>query len=167
MDAPSDRRAALTLPSDTEILVVRTLPAPKHLVFEAWSRPDYVTQWYSCRDFVMTIHAMDFREGGRWRWALRNPADGAEYAFSGEYHEILRPDRLVFTEREEARPDSSRVVTLSFTEPRQGCTTLSMHLAYATKRDRDSHLRAGVERGMALTMERLEQLLASMRGAIA
>jgi uncharacterized protein YndB with AHSA1/START domain len=161
----TSRTATLSLPSDTEILVVRDLPAPRILVFDAWTRPDYVRRWYGCADFAMTVCDVDFREGGRWRWALRNPAEGVEHVFSGEYCESARPERLVFTERYEAVPGSDHVVTLTLTE-RDGITTLSLHILHQSRQARDGQLQAGMEQGMELSLGRLDALVSSLQGSV-
>jgi uncharacterized protein YndB with AHSA1/START domain len=158
----SSRDVRLTLPSDTEIVVSRDLPAPRGLVFDAWSKPEYVRRWYSCADWTMSRCEIDFREGGRWRWALRNPVDGVEHVCSGEYREIQRPERLVFSERYEAIPGSDYVVTLTLTEREPRLTTLTLHFQHQSRQARDAHLQSGAEEGMTVMLGRLDTLLASL-----
>jgi uncharacterized protein YndB with AHSA1/START domain len=153
------------LPSDTEILIVRDIRAPKRLVFDAWSQPEHVRRWYGCRDFVMTICDVDFQEGGQWRWALRNPADGVEHVASGVYGTIVRPDRIVFSERFEAIPDSEHLVTLTFTEQQHARTTVTMRMEYPSKRQRDAHLKSGMDEGMQLMLARLDEVASSMEAS--
>jgi uncharacterized protein YndB with AHSA1/START domain len=160
----SSRTAAISLPSDTEILIVRDIAAPKGLVFDAWSKPEHVRRWYGCRDFVMSICEVDFQEGGKWRWALRNPADGFEHVASGVYGTIVRPERIVFTERFEAIPDSEHLVTLTFAE-QHARTTLTMRMEYRSKSHRDAHLKSGMDEGMQLMLARLDEVASSMEAS--
>jgi uncharacterized protein YndB with AHSA1/START domain len=158
VDTTTSYRATLTLPSDKEILIVRDFKAPSARVFDAWTKPEYIRRWYGCETMDMHLCEVDFQEGGSWRFALRD-ADGIEHAYSGEYQTIVRPDRLVFTERYEPVPGSDHLVTLTFTEQR-GVTTMSMHLLYPSTQHRDGHLKAGMESGVQETLNRLEAVLA-------
>jgi uncharacterized protein YndB with AHSA1/START domain len=153
--------AKLSLPSDTEIIITRDFNAPRALVFEAMSKPEHVKRWYGLRYMPMPVCEIDLRVGGTWRFVLRDPESGIDHAFSGEYREIAPPDRIVFTERYEAIPGSDHVVTSTLTE-RDGKTTLTAHILYASKEHRDGHLASGMEHGMQETYDRLDELLATL-----
>ena len=99
-------QATLTTPSDTEILVTRVFNAPAPLVFEAWTKPEHVKNWYGLRSMKTTVCDIDLRVGGAWRW-VQETEDGTEVAFSGVYKEIDPPSRLVYTEGFEAMPGPS------------------------------------------------------------
>ena len=160
MERKSKRRATLSLPSDVEILVVRDFDAPSEWVFDAWSRPEWVQRWFGCSTYAMTTCEMDFREGGRWRWGQRDPATGVEHVFSGEYRDIARPERLVFTERYEQVAGSDHVVRLAF-EERGGLTTMTMRILHQTAEMRDGHLKSGMEAGLHQALDRIEEVLAA------
>jgi uncharacterized protein YndB with AHSA1/START domain len=155
--------ATISLPSDTEILIERKFSARKALVFDAWCKRDWIAQWYGCADQQLTTCDTDFREGGEWRWVLRDASGGFEHAFSGRYRLIERPNRLVFSERYEAIPGSDHTVALTF-EEREGVTTLAMRITHETKENRDGHLKSGMETGLQESFNRIEQL-ASAAGA--
>ena len=83
----------ITLPSDLEILMTRTLDAPRRLVFEAMIRPEHVRRWWCCMDgFTMTVCDMDVRVGGRWRYVIVGPP--GEVAFNGVYQEVAPPEQI-------------------------------------------------------------------------
>src|SRR5258708_29204146 len=86
----------MTLPSDREILIERVFNAPRRLVFEALTTPEHVARWYGPRAMTLTSCEIDLRVGGAWRYVLRDPA-GNDFAFSGEYKEIVPPERLAST----------------------------------------------------------------------
>lgn len=153
--------ARLTMPSDREIVITRDFAAPRALVFEAWSTPEHVRRWYGLRRLTLPVCEMDFRPRGAWRFVLRDTLAGVDHAFSGEYREILPPERIVYTERYEAIPGSEHVVTILFAE-RDGRTTLTEHVLYASPEHRDGHLQSGMEAGMQETFDRLDEALASM-----
>src|SRR5437879_12348042 len=72
----------VTLPSDREVLITRTLHAPRKLVFEAMTEPRHLKQWLGPRVMIVTVAEADLREGGAWRFIHRAP-DGTDHVFSG------------------------------------------------------------------------------------
>ena len=99
--------AVLTLPSDTEILMVREFDAPRELVFKAYTTPELVRRWWAGKRGNVTIAEIDLRVGGQWRYVM--VADGGfEVAFHGEYHEIVPNEKLVNTEIFEGAPEARR-----------------------------------------------------------
>ena len=157
----SNRSATLTMPSDNELVITRDFNAPRALLFDALTRPEHVKRWYGLRSLTLRVCEIDFRVGGAWRYVLHDPEHDAEHAFSGEYREIVRPEKIVSTERYEAIPDSDYVVTTTLDE-RDGKTTLTSHLVYQKKEHRDGHIMSGMEHGMNETYDRLDELLAQL-----
>lgn len=149
-----EKRTKLSLPNDREILIVRDFNARQSNVFDAWCKPEWIAQWYGCSAQTMSRCEVDFREGGAWRWGLRD--ETFEHVCSGVYRQIERPNRLVFTERYEAIPGSDHVVSLGF-EERAGVTTMTMRIIHESKEARDGHLSSGMETGLEESFDRLEQ----------
>ncbi|BAY24030.1 hypothetical protein NIES2100_38230 [Calothrix sp. NIES-2100] len=153
---------AVTLPSDREILVTRVFNAPRRLVFEAWTQPEHVKRWFGvCSSMTMTVCEIDLRVGGNWRYVLQDYKNSTEHAFSGEYREIVPPERLVSTEIYEPVANSDHLNTLTLTEI-DGKTTLHIYIQHQSKEQRDGHLQSGMEEGLGETLNRLEALLQSM-----
>jgi uncharacterized protein YndB with AHSA1/START domain len=99
----------LTVKSDREAQLTRVFDAPRRLVFDAMSKPEHLRRWWGPRRSTMTSCEMvDFRPGGKWRFVLRE-ADGTEYAFRGEYREIVPPERVVQTFEFEGMPGAVSV----------------------------------------------------------
>lgn len=147
----------VTLPSDLEILMTRVFDAPRRLVFEAMSKPEYVRRWWICFDgFTMPVCEIDFRVGGRWRFVSRAP-DGSEFGFHGEYREIAAPERIVQTEIFEPFPDEVTIVTLTL-EERGDKTHYRCHVLHKTKEGRDAHIASGMESGADIALDRLEDV---------
>ncbi|GAB4368087.1 MAG: hypothetical protein Kow00121_06910 [Elainellaceae cyanobacterium] len=151
---------AITLPSDREIVVTRVFDAPRHLVFQAWTQPEHVKRWFGCGTMTMTVCEIDLREGGTWRYVLHDPSNNTEHGFSGEYLEIMSPERLVATERYEPVPGSDHLNTLTLTE-QDGKTLLHIRIQHYSREQRDGHLQSGMEIGLRETLNRLEDLLVS------
>ena len=159
----NDATLLLSFPSDRETVITRVFDAPRSLVFAAMTQPEHVRQWYGLRDHTMKVCEIDLRVGGKWRYVMQMP-DGNEFAFSGEYLEIVPPDRLVSTEWFEAIPGSDYVVTTTFVE-QDGKTTLTSHLRYKSPEYRDGHVNSGMEWGMRQTFARLDEHLTDMATA--
>jgi uncharacterized protein YndB with AHSA1/START domain len=82
--------ATVTLPSDTEILIERKFDAPADLLFEVWTNPEHVRNWWGLPDHPMIVCDVDLRLGGSWRYVVEHPDDGA-FGWHGTYREIERP----------------------------------------------------------------------------
>jgi uncharacterized protein YndB with AHSA1/START domain len=78
------------------IRIERTFDAPRELVFEAWTRPDYLMQWHAPRGCTIQIAKLDVRSGGRFHWCIHDPSFGDCWCV-GVYQEIVRPERIVYT----------------------------------------------------------------------
>ncbi|MFZ5896756.1 MAG: SRPBCC domain-containing protein [Myxococcota bacterium] len=150
--------AQLTLPSDREILIERRFRAKPVAVFELWSRPEHVRAWYLCPSLSMPVCEIDFRIGGRWRWVTHNSENGMDYPLSGEYRDISKPERIVFTQRFEPFPSGEHVITLSF-EERDGQTLFRQHILHTSQENRDGHLKSGFTNGLDDLFERVDALL--------
>src|SRR5918997_658414 len=119
--------AAVTLPTDEQILITREFDAPKHLVYKAWTTPELVKRWWHAKRGEATIAEIDLRVGGAWRYVMVTE-DGFEVAFHGEYREIVPNERIVSTEAYEGIPDAdanATLNTLTLTEV-DGRTTLAI-----------------------------------------
>ena len=98
MDAKVDKTLKITTPSDLEIAMTRVFDAPRHLVFDAMTQPQHVRRWFGCAEFALPVCEIDLRVGGAYRFIMRMP-DGVENTLQGVYREVVRPERVVFTER--------------------------------------------------------------------
>lgn len=154
------REATITLPSDRETVITREFDAPAGLVFDAFTKPDLVHQWYGLRTGTMTVCEIDLRPGGHWRYVQAFPDQAFEVGFSGVYQEVDRPNRLVHTEEFEAMPGTGYVVTTTFAE-NDGRTTVTSHMLYQLPEHRDGHLQSGMEWGVNETYVRLDEYLAA------
>jgi uncharacterized protein YndB with AHSA1/START domain len=152
----------LRLPSDLEIEVSRLLDAPRERVWEAWTRPEHVREWWGQKDSTMPICEIDLRPGGAWRY-VEHAADGNEYPFRGEYQEVAPPERLVHTFIFDVEPFNARpaLVTVTF-EDAGGGTRVTELMRFETAEDRDGMLQSGMETGAAESYARLDALLARL-----
>ena len=147
----------VTTPSDREIVMIREFDAPRDLVFEAHSSCEHMSRWWGPRKYEIVGCEIDFRPGGKWRIVHRGP-DGEEYAFRGEYREIVPPERIVWTFEFEGFPGAVSVETMTL-EEHDGKTTFTATSVWDTQEQRDQMLQSGMEEGATETMERLDEYL--------
>ncbi|MGH9243601.1 MAG: SRPBCC family protein [Acidimicrobiales bacterium] len=154
--------AVISLPSDTEYLITRVFDAPAELVFKAYTTPDLVKRWWGFETSEWLVCDIDLREGGGWRYVTRE--GDTEVGFHGEYREIARPHRLVFTETFEGVPeedpnhDAYVLVTMTLDEV-DGVTTMTQLVQHPSQEVRDAILATGMESGMQVSFDRLEDLV--------
>jgi len=98
VDAKTSNTLKITTPSDLEIAMTREFDAPRHLVFDAMTQPKHFTRWFGCAAFAVPVCEIDLRVGGAYRFVMRSP-DGVDSTLQGVYREVVRPERVVFTER--------------------------------------------------------------------
>ena len=163
MTVAGSRKATVTLPSDTQILITREFDAPKELVWKAWTTPELVRRWWHANRGEMTVCEIDLRVGGKWRYAMHAEGFG-EVSFHGEYREIEPFERLVSTEAFEGIPDAdahAAVDTLTLTEL-DGRTLMTVLVEHPTKEGRDMHIESGMEDGMNDALDLAEGVAISL-----
>jgi uncharacterized protein YndB with AHSA1/START domain len=162
MGGSGNNKLTVTTPSDREIVMTRVLDAPRDLVFEAHSSCEHMSHWWGPRKYEVVGCEMDFQPGGTWRFVLRGP-DGEVPGFHGEFREIVRPERIVWTFEWEGMPGHISVETLTL-EEHDGKTTVTTTSVFDSVQDRDGMLESGMESGAAETYDRLDEYLEVLRG---
>jgi uncharacterized protein YndB with AHSA1/START domain len=156
--AASSELASTTaeLTSDREIVITRIFRAPRAVVFDAWTRPERVAQWWDPSRRPLASCQIDLRPDGVFRFVPQG-AEGEKYAFSGRYREIAPPDRLVFATMGSTVIAPS-IGTIVFEEA-DGTTTLTLTIECASRADRDALLKMRVDVGTAQTLDNLAEHL--------
>ena len=78
-----------------EMRITRTLKAPIDLIWEIWTSPEHIANWWGPDGFTNTIHKMDFQEGGEWKLTMHGP-DGTNYPNRSIFREIISFKKIVF-----------------------------------------------------------------------
>jgi uncharacterized protein YndB with AHSA1/START domain len=76
-------------------IIERVFDAPRDLVFDVWTDPKHVAQWWGPNGFTNTIQHMDVRPDGEWRFTMHGP-DGVDYPNLIKFVDVVRPERLVY-----------------------------------------------------------------------
>jgi uncharacterized protein YndB with AHSA1/START domain len=144
-----------------ELRLTRILGAPRGLVFKAWTDPEQVARWWGPRGFTNPVCELDARVGGWIRIDMRGP-NGAIYPMKGLFHEVVEPERLVFTstalEDAGGKPLFEILNTVTF-EDFHGITKLTLHAKLVTKdfvlTPQVAMALAGMEQGWSESLYRL------------
>lgn len=161
MEVASRGTAKVTLPADDQILITREFDAPRHLVWQAMTTPELVKRWWHANRGEVRSAEIDLRVGGKWRYVSVTD-DGHEFAFSGEYRELVPNERIVSTEVFEGMPDAESLNTMTLAEE-AGRTTLTTLVQHKSKEYRDGQIESGMEAGMQDAFDLLEGVAISLR----
>jgi uncharacterized protein YndB with AHSA1/START domain len=147
---------------DRELVITRVFDAPARLLFAAYSTRELIMKWFGPKGWPVTLCEMDFRVGGRFRFAMTGPDGQQNTPFGGEYLEIV-PDRKIVYDNGFELPDAEKmVVTVTFEEA-GGKTTLTMHTLFGSVAMRNEHVGGGFEQGVGSGLDQLADLVAGMR----
>ncbi len=134
--------AAMQEKSGAALVLKRVYDAPRDLLFEVWSQPKHIVNWWGPNDFSLPFCEMDFRVGGAYRFCMRSP-EGEDHWVTGIYREIDEPGRISFTwirEDTSGKPLCDTVVTVEFTD-REGRTEFTLtHTGFESADYRDEHI---------------------------
>jgi uncharacterized protein YndB with AHSA1/START domain len=163
----------------TSLNLSRTYPAPRELVFSAWTDPNKLKQWWAAQEgFTTPIAEVDLRVGGQYRLGMKPPDQNVIYVVSGTYREVSVPEKLVYTwvweaplDAESMLPSDERppemesmvesnetLVTVEFRAQGDSTEIVLTHEYFADEPTRDEH-----RHGWSGVMERLAQVIAAGR----
>lgn len=135
---------------DRELTITRVFDAPRSLVFEAWTKPEHLTRWFCPNNFRVSSCEMDFRVGGKYRLCMSG--FDRDFWVSGEYREIVAPERIVFA----GTLDDGNAVLTTVTFAELGAKTrLTVHQTYSLETDSTR----GARQGWIETLEHLAEFL--------
>jgi uncharacterized protein YndB with AHSA1/START domain len=147
-----------------EVTITRIIDATRELVFQAWTDPKQMAEWWGPNGFTNPVCEMDARPGGALRIVMRAP-NGVDYPMSGVFRELSEPGRLVFAaaaEDHEGNPLLEWVSTISLAD-HGGKTELTVHERAVAVTDVGARMLEGMEPGLRQTLDRLEAHLACAR----
>ena len=129
MNAPDPMIEAVVLDtSDREIALMRRFAAPRALVYEAFTQPEHLAQWWGPDGFTITTYEMNVAEGGVWRYMMHGP-DGTDYPNKMTYSEVVPNERLVYDQGDFDTVMFQGRVTFADVD---GGTEVTLHLTFPT-----------------------------------
>jgi len=144
---------------EREIVLVRVFDAPREKVFDAWTNPESIGQWFGPDGFTIETRSMSMVEGGSWHFDMISP-DGHRFVNRMNILEITRPSRLVLDLGSDVEDDPHRFqVTVTFDDQSDGKCVLTMRQLHVSPEWRVEAISFGaVELGLQ-TLAKLAALL--------
>src|SRR5260221_8897367 len=139
---------------DRELVISRTLNAPVELVWEVWTRPEHIANWWELNRFANTITKMDVNPGGEWELVMHGP-DGTDYKNKSIFKEIIPYKKIVY---EHISPRF--VATVNFEELGEQ-TLINWHMLFETVEEFIRVVKTfKADEGLKQNIEKLEVYLA-------
>lgn len=147
---------------DRDLVLTRVFDASPAKVFEAWTNPDSMKQWFAPHPYTTPVVETDVRPGGSTLVIMRGP-DGTEIPCPGVYLEVVKNQRLVFTDAftEAWKPSEKPFMTVTLTfEDQGGKTRYTARAAHWSVAAREAHEKMGFHEGWSQVAEQLAEVLA-------
>jgi uncharacterized protein YndB with AHSA1/START domain len=142
----------------SDLVLTRTFDAPRELVFQAWTERERLQRWWGPKHFTNPVCEVDARTGGKMTIHMRGP-DGTIYPMKAEFHEVVPPERIVFTSiplDPKGEPLFMVLNTVLFEED-GGKTKLTLRAEVTMQTPLAPQYLAGMERGWTTSLERLAE----------
>ncbi len=127
--------SAQSATADREIIIARTINAPRELVFEAFTEVRHLSQWWGPEGFSTSTRSFEFRVGGEWDFVMHGP-DGTDYSEWITWTEIIPPERIALVHGESRGDPNAFESVLTFT-PEDNATRIEMRTLFPTKEVHD------------------------------
>jgi uncharacterized protein YndB with AHSA1/START domain len=146
---------------EATVTLTRVFDAPRALVWEAWTDPTMMAQWFGPRGFTNPVCELDVRVGGGLRIVMRGP-DGNDYPMKGVFTEVLPPERLAFTNIAVDKDGNHLLegeTIVTFAE-KGGKTTLILETHAVGLVPFAPQMLGGMQAGWTQSIDKLEELVA-------
>ncbi len=147
---------AITEINGREMMITRVLNAPRDLVWDVWTKPEHIKNWWGPNGFTNTIEIMDVKPEGVWKFVMHGP-DGADFNNKSIYKEVVKPERIVF--EHESAPKFRTTVTF---EAQGDKTLLTWRMLFENEAQLEQVVKTfKADVGLRQNIEKLEVYLAS------
>ena len=144
-----------------EVTLVRVLDAPREAVFRAWTDPEHLAKWWGPKGFTAPLCEADARPGGRIRILMRAP-DGSDHPMSGEFIEVVPPERvswIAWPEDLEGFRYAETHTRVTFEEEPGGKTRMTLNSRAVAFIPMGEEMERGMNQGWAESLARLGELV--------
>lgn len=143
-----------------EVVLTRVFDAPRALVFKAWTDPKHMAQWWGPRGFTNPVCEIDARPNGAIRIDMTGP-DGVVYPMTGNFREVVAPERLVFMAVARDKDGTALLESLTMVtfEERGGKTKLTVKASAVGLVPFAPQMLAGMQEGWSQSLDRLGELV--------
>jgi uncharacterized protein YndB with AHSA1/START domain len=144
---------------DKRVLTLkRTFHAPIELVWEAWTQPDHIAQWWGPKGMEVKVVEHDFKVGGKWKYVMLMP-DGNEFISDGVYSEIVELAKIVTSAN--FRPMTAGVEIHALFERIGDKTSFTFSVVHPTEEYCKQQEKMGFYNGWGSAFDRLDGYLVS------
>jgi uncharacterized protein YndB with AHSA1/START domain len=144
-----------------EIVTSRLLNAPRELVFEAWTKPEHIVNWWGPNGFTNTIHEMEVKPGGVWRFMMHGP-NGVDFPNRISFIEVVKPERLTYWHDEDVDDGPNKFYVIVTFEAKGKKTNLTMRAILKSAEALAEAKKFGAIEGGKQTLEKLDAYLEKM-----
>ena len=147
-----------------ELVLTRLIDAPREKLFRAWTEPELMKQWFCPRPWTTPVIETDVRPGGSSYILMRGP-DGTEMPNRGVYLEVVKNERIVFTDAYTSawvpspKPFMTAILTFENEGGNSGKTRYTARARHWTKEDYDAHVKMGFHEGWGICADQLAELV--------
>ena len=134
----------------------RTFNAPIDLVWEAWTKPEHIAQWWGPKGLEVKVIHHEFKVGGKWKYVMMMP-NGGEFITEGTYSEIVKEKRIVSSA--DFKPMTEGVEIRVLFEKNGDKTNFTFSVVHATEDYCRQQEKMGFYNGWGSTFERLDVYL--------
>lgn len=146
--------------TDDALVTSRVLDAPRARVYAAFADPRVLADWWGPEGFTTTITRFELRPGGTWTLDMRGP-DGAAYAMTKEFVEVVPAERVVIRHPQEGH---AFTLTLAYDDAGDGRTRLTWRMRFDDPAEL-ARVREVVTAANEQNLDRLARRLAAGDGA--
>ena len=144
-----------------ELVLTRHIEAPREKVFEAWTNPELLVQWFTPPPYVTTLAELDVRPGGSSFVMMRSP-EGVDIPNPGVYLEVIPNEKLVITDAyiKAWEPSEKPFITICLTfDEEDGGTRYTARVLHWSVADREAHEEMGFYDGWGIATDQLAALV--------
>jgi uncharacterized protein YndB with AHSA1/START domain len=155
MDAT--KRSPAEPESARELVINREFEVPARVLFEAHAKSELVMGWFGPKGYPLALCEIDFRVGGKYRFAMKGPDGKLMTPFGGEYLAIETDRKIAYSNTFELPGAETMIVTVTFDEA-AGRTQLTHHTLFASVAMKELHVGWGYEAGVGSALTQLAEL---------
>jgi len=143
---------------DRELMLTRVLNAPIELVWEVWTKPEHIAQWWGPDGFTNTISTMDVTPGGEWDFVMHGP-DGTDYKNKSIFKEVIKHKKIVY----EHVSGPKFLATIEF-EAQGNRTFIKWHMLFESKEQFIQVVKTfKADEGLKQNIQKLDHYLTSLK----
>ena len=141
------------------LTIKRTFNVPRKIVWEAWTKPEHIVQWWGPKGMQIKIIEHDFKVGGKWKYTMPMP-NGNEFISEGVYSEIVEPEKIVTSAN--FKPMTEGVVIYVLFEENGDKTDFIFSVIHPTEEYCKQQEKMGLYNGWGSAFDRLDNFVIAL-----